>query len=248
MFENQDIENESPFSEDIEKNDFNSEEVTSFPEVDGEIETGYLCPNCRQLLTVSEDGSYQHEFGFCQAFFENEEEWQAATEKIEQQRLKKEELQRAAAEEERQKMEDEKQAVLGEYYNKITSVIQETLQAEIQNSVAVIQQAVVELSTAKDTMITAITEVTRSSISEKISYYQSKIAETNEGDPKLEFYKDLEDRYNNFLRVFDLMENNKRELKQKIKELTDIDIWQGSGNLEDYQNLLQLVEKLYLKK
>ena len=42
MFENQDIENESPFSEDIEKNDFNSEEVTSFPEVDGEIETGYL--------------------------------------------------------------------------------------------------------------------------------------------------------------------------------------------------------------
>lgn len=64
-------------------------------------------------------------------------------------------------------MEDEKQAVLGEYYNKITSVIQETLQAEIQNSVAVIQQAVVELSTAKDTMITAITEVTRSSISEK---------------------------------------------------------------------------------
>lgn len=38
------------------------------------------------------------------------------------------------------------------------------------------------------------------------------------------------------------MENNKRELKQKIKELTDIDIWQGSGNLEDYQNLLQLVE------
>lgn len=44
------------------------------------------------------------------------------------------------------------------------------------------------------------------------------------------------------------MENNKRELKQKIKELTDIDIWQGSGNLEDYQNLLQLVEKLYLKK
>ena len=247
MFENQDIENESPFSEDIEKNDFNSEEVTPFPEVDGEIETGYLCPYCRQLLTVSEDGSYQHEFGFCQAFFENEEEWQAATEKIEQQRLKKEELQRAAAEEERQKMEDEKQAVLGEYYNKITSVIQETLQAEIQNSVAVIQQAVVELSTAKDTMITAITEVTRSSISEKISYYQSKIAETNEGDPKLEFYKDLEDRYNNFLRVFDLMENNKRELKQKIKELTDIDIWQGSGNLEDYQNLLQMVEKLYLK-
>lgn len=44
MFENQDIENESPFSEDIEKNDFNSEEVTSFPEFDGEIETGYLCP------------------------------------------------------------------------------------------------------------------------------------------------------------------------------------------------------------
>ena len=43
------------------------------------------------------------------------------------------------------------------------------------------------------------------------------------------------------------MENNKRELKQKIKELTDIDIWQGSGNLEDYQNLLQMVEKLYLK-
>ena len=77
MFENQDIENESPFSEDIEKNDFNSEEVTPFPEVDGEIETGYLCPYCRQLLTVSEDGSYQHEFGFCQAFFENEEEWQA---------------------------------------------------------------------------------------------------------------------------------------------------------------------------
>ena len=30
MFENQDIENESPFSEDIEKNDFNSEEVTPF--------------------------------------------------------------------------------------------------------------------------------------------------------------------------------------------------------------------------
>lgn len=89
MFENQDIENESPFSEDIEKNDFNSEEVTPFPEVDGEIETGYLCPYCQQLLTVSEDGSYQHEFGFCQAFFENEEEWQAATEKIEQQRLKK---------------------------------------------------------------------------------------------------------------------------------------------------------------
>ena len=170
--------------------------------------------------------------------------------KIEQQRLKKEELQKAAAEEERQKMEDEKQAVLGEYYNKITSVIQETLQAEIQNSVAVIQQAAEDLSTAKDTMITVITEVTRSSISEKISYYQSKIAETNEGDPKLEFYKDLEDRYNNFLRVFDLMENNKRELKQKIKELTLslIDIWQGSGNLEDYQNLLQLVEKLYLKK
>ena len=111
-----------------------------------------------------------------------------------------------------------------------------------------IQIGVESESTAKDTMITAITEVTRSSISEKISYYQSKIAETNEGDPKLEFYKDLEDRYNNFLRVFDLMENNKRELKQKIKELTDIDIWQGSGNLEDYQNLLQLVEKLYLKK
>ena len=53
MFENQDIENESPFSEDIEKNDFNSEEVTPFPEVDGEIETGYLCPYCRQLLTVT---------------------------------------------------------------------------------------------------------------------------------------------------------------------------------------------------
>lgn len=67
MLENQDLENESPFSEYNENNDFNNEEETSFPEVAGD-ETDYLCPYCRQLLTVSTDGSYQHEVGFARHF------------------------------------------------------------------------------------------------------------------------------------------------------------------------------------
>lgn len=246
MPEEQDFENESPFVGE-ETNDLDSEIGLSFTK-DVALENKIECPYCCQPLTIGTDGCYQHEFGHCQAFFENKEEVDVAAEKIVQQRLRKEELQRAAAEEERKKNEEQKQAALGEYYNKITSIIQETLQAEIRNSVAVIQQAAENLSTAKDTMITALTEVTRSSISEKISYYQSKIAETNEGDPRLDLYKDLEDRYNKFLSVYDLLENNKRELKGKIKDLTDIDIWSNSGNFEDYKNLLQMIEKIYLKK
>ena len=254
MSEDQEFENESPFGEIIETNDLDNEPQSTFPESEGPSvnsdseDTEIECPYCRQSLALSEDGSYHHQSGFCQAFFENKEEVQAATEKIVQQRLKKEEQQRAAAEEERLKLEKKKQAVLGEYYNQITSVVQETLQIEIQNSVAVIQRATDDLYNAKDTMITAITEVTRSGISEKISYYQTKGAETNEGDLKLDLYKDLENRYNKFLSVFDMLENDKKQLKQKIKELTDIDLWPGAGSLEAYQNLLQTIEKVYLKK
>lgn len=246
MPEEQDFDNESPFVGE-ETNDLDSEMGLSFPE-DVALENKMECPYCCQPLTIGTDGCYQHEFGPCQAFFENKEEVAVAAEKIVQQRLKKEEQQRAAAEEERKKMEEQKQAALGEYYDQIINAVQETLRGEIQNSVSVIQRAAEDLYNAKDIMLTATTEVTRSSISEKISYYQTKAAETNEGDPALDLYKDLEDRYNKFLSVYDTLENNKKLLKQKIKELTDINIWSGAGNLEDYQNLLQMIEKVYQKK
>lgn len=235
MIDEQEFENESPFAEDTEQ-----EEVDK----DQEIE----CPYCRLPLNENEDGSYQHEFGVCQAFFENRQELQAANEKILLQRQKKEEKAKAEAENARQKVEEEKKITLGEYYDQITSIVSETLQEEIQRSAAVIQRAADDLYNAKDALITVSTDVTRSSISEKISYYQTKASETNEGNPQLEIYKDMEDRYNKFLTVFDAMERDKKQLQRKIKELSDIDTWSGSGMIDEYNNLLQLLEKIYFKK
>lgn len=241
------FESESPFVTDPYTEAEGTDTGNAFPDVAEEKEE-IECPYCRLMLKANEDGSYQHEFGACQAFFEDSEELHAATEKIVQQQKKKEEQQKAAAEELQRQIEQEKQESLGEYYEKIVDTVRETLQSEIQNSVAVIQRAADDLYNAKDSMLTAVTDISRSSISEKISYYQTKAAETNEGDPKLEYYKDMEARYNKFLIVFDSVESDKKQLQRKIKELADIDIASRAGILEEYQVLLQMIEKMYIKK
>lgn len=246
MPEDNDYENESPFGENENLEEHNLEQ--SFPE-DETVKQEKECPYCRGLLVSGADGSYQHETGLCQAFFESEEELAAAEEKITQKQKREQEKQEAEAEERNNQIEQEKQEILGQYYDQIRNAVAETIQIEIQNSLGVLQRAAEDLENAKEGMLIATTDVTRSSISEKISHYQSKIAETNDADPKVPIYKDLENQYNNFLIAYDDLEKKKKSVLHKISELSSVEFPEANtGLLEEYQNLLSSVEKLYFRK